>query len=279
MANLVCWQLDKNFEREGLQFARYADDTVIWSLDYNNICKAFTIINNFSKIAGVKINAQKSDGISLLSRKGLPTELSNAKIDIEFLGYSISVDKVSIKNSSVRKIKKQISYLLYRNLIQPVKKKTLRSLMVPNSSKDEAFLTVMLQIRRYLYGSLTDQCLINYINGRTVKIHFKGIMSFYPLVNNEEQLKELDGWLLSVIHRSIQLRAKLLKKHSHDVDTFFPFNVTRLTLLDICKKKKIHSKFLLRIPSFFLIHKALQKGILTGGIEKTMNPDSNNYDY
>ncbi len=279
LANLVCWQLDKNFEREGLSFARYADDTVIWSLDYNNICKAFTIINNFSKLAGVKINAEKSEGISLLSREGLPVELSKSKPNIGFLGYSISAEKVSIKDSSIRKIKKQISHLLYRNLIQPLKEKTLRSLMIPNRNKDEAFLTVMTQIRRYLYGSLTDQCLINYINGRTVKVHFKGIMSFYPLVNDESQLKELDGWLLSVIYRSLKLRAKLLKGHSHNVDMFFPFNANKETLLVECKTKKIHRKNLLRIPSFILIYKALQQGILTGGIEQTMNPDSNNYDY
>lgn len=34
LANLVCWKLDRAFESEGLRFARYADDTVIWSNDY-----------------------------------------------------------------------------------------------------------------------------------------------------------------------------------------------------------------------------------------------------
>ncbi len=279
LANLVCWRLDKDLEREGLRFARYADDTVIWSLDYNSICKAFTIINNFSKLADIKINTKKSDGISLLSRKGLPAELANAKTNLDFLGYSIGVDKVAIKNQSVKKIKKQISYLLYRNLVQPLKTPMLRSMMIPNNTKDEAFLTAMLQIRRYLYGGLTDQYLINYINGRTTRINFKGIMSFYPLVNDEEQLRQLDGWLLSIIYRSLQLRAKLLLKHSHSVHTFFPFTETRENLLQKCKRKKVHGKPLLRIPSFILIYKALKKGVLTGGIEKTMNPDSNNYNY
>lgn len=279
LANLVCWQLDKNLEREGLRFARYADDTVIWSLDYNNICKAFTVINNFSKIADIQINAKKSDGISLLSREGLPVELANAKTSLDFLGYSIAVDKVAIKNQSVKKIQKQISYLLYRNLIQPLKGSTLRSIMIPNRNKDEAFLTAIMQIRRYLYGGLTDQYLINYLNGRTARINFKGIMSFYPLVNDEDQLKKLDGWLLSTIHRSLKLRAKLLFQHGHHVGYFFPFIETRESLLLRCKRKKIHGKYLLRIPSFILIYKALQKGILSGGIEKTMNPDSNTYNY
>ena len=42
LANLVCWKLDKSFEKLGLKFARYADDTVVWSSDYSAICKAFT---------------------------------------------------------------------------------------------------------------------------------------------------------------------------------------------------------------------------------------------
>jgi hypothetical protein len=33
------------------------------------------------------------------------------------------------------------------------------------------------------------------------------------------------------------------------------------------------------VPSFLLIHKALQKGLLESGIEKIMNPASLNYDY
>lgn len=279
LANMVCWQLDKNFEREGLSFARYADDTVVWSEDYNSICRAFTLINDFSKVAGVQINAKKSDGISLLTGEDMPAELASTKTHLDFLGYSISVDNVSIKEDSVRKIKKQISYLLYRNLIQPLKEPVLRSLQIPSRSKDKAFLTAMLQIRRYLYGGLTDQYLINYLNGRVVKINFKGIMSFYPLVTDEKQLKELDGWLLSIIYRSLELRKKLLAGHGHRVGTFFPFKETRTSLLTECKKIKIHSKPLLRIPSFMLIHKALKKGILATGIEKVMNPESNKYDY
>lgn len=54
----MCWKIDKTLEKSGLKFARYADDTVIWSPDYAAICKSFTIINDFSKEAGVPINAK-----------------------------------------------------------------------------------------------------------------------------------------------------------------------------------------------------------------------------
>ncbi len=44
LANIVCWKLDKEFERSGLKFARYADDTVIWSNNYQQISLAYDII-------------------------------------------------------------------------------------------------------------------------------------------------------------------------------------------------------------------------------------------
>lgn len=279
LANLVCWELDKKFESHGLKFARYADDTVVWSLEYDKICKSFNIINDFSKTTNVQINPSKSEGISLLTAENLPSELSKPKTSIDFLGYSIHVDRVSIKEQSIKKIKKQISYILYRNLIQPLKQDKLRNITIPNNEKDENFLTAIMQIRRYLYGGLSDDLLIHYLSGRNKRIYFKGIMSFYPLVNDITQLKELDGWLLSIIYRTIQLRKKLFLVHKHNVENFFPFSSLKEELLETCKVKKVYNKKLLRIPSFILIYKAIQKGLIESGIEQTMHPDSNEYDY
>jgi len=279
LANLVCWQLDYRIERIGLKFARYADDTVVWSPDYQKICDAFTIINEFSSFAGIPINAKKSDGISLLTKKDLPTELKSTKTSIDFLGYSISVDSISIKEASVRKIKKQISYLLYRNLIQPLKGDKLKGLIIPSNGEDPALLSAIMQIRRYMYGGLTDQQIRNYISGRSKRIYFKGIMSFYPLVNNEEQLRSLDGWIVSVVCRSLRLRAKLLKKWGYDKSTVFPFNVRCSDIPAAFSSRKVKGKYLLELPSFMLIQRAVQRGLKTRGIDNVMNPESMDYDY
>lgn len=279
LANLVCWKLDQAFERAGLKFARYADDTVIWSQSYESICEAFTIINHFSASTGIKINPKKSDGISLLTRPGLPAELANTKSSIDFLGYAISVDAVRIKNESVRKIKQQISYLLYRNLLQPLRGSALQGLVIPANGKDPALLTAMLQIRRYMYGGLSSQQLRNYINGRSKRIHFKGVMSFYPLVNDHEQLRTLDGWLVSTIHRSVQLRSRLLHQWKYNQAHNFPFNVPRNELIKQYGERKIGNSFPLEVPSFMLIQKALALGLQGRGIEGVMNPNANEYNY
>lgn len=273
LANLTCWKFDQDLEREGVKFSRYADDTIAWSPDYSKICNAFGLINDFSRKAGVKINAAKSEGISLLTKEGLPSEIV-AKSKLNFLGYSLSVEKVAIKDKSLKKIQKQISYILYRNLIQPLRQKSLAGQRIPANDKDVNLLSAMLEIRRYMYGGLSKKQIKDYLSGRAKRIYFKGVMSFYPLVDDVEQLTMLDGWLLSVLHRSLRLRSKLLISHGHNRSNRFPFNASRTELLNVCSKNR-----LLEIPSFLLIHKALKKGLIESGIERVMNPDSLNYDY
>ncbi|HBC7428462.1 TPA: hypothetical protein KEY68_000696 [Providencia rettgeri] len=279
LANLTCWRFDQSLEREGVKFSRYADDTIVWTPSYAKICNSFTLINEFAKDAGVQINASKSDGISLLTKDKFPSEMA-AKNSVDFLGYTLSVEKTSIKDKSVKKIKKQISYILYRNLIQPLREKTLAGQTIPSNDRDNNLLSAICQIRRYMYGSLNNKQIKDYLSGRTKRIYFKGIMSFYPLVNNEKQLAELDGWLISITYRAIQLRKKLLlNRWNFNRSMNFPFNVKRDDLLKRCAAIKIKGKPLLELPSFLLIHKALQKGLLETGIEKVMNPESLNYDY
>ncbi|AUG10032.1 MULTISPECIES: reverse transcriptase domain-containing protein [unclassified Pseudomonas] len=273
LANLTCWKFDQDLEREGVKFSRYADDTIVWSPDYSKICNAFGYINDFSKQAGVKINVTKSEGISLLTKDGLPSEIV-AKTRLNFLGYALSVDKVSIKDKSLKKIQKQISYILYRNLVQPLKQQSLAGQRIPANDKDVNLMSAILEVRRYMYGGLSHKQIKDYLSGRAKRIYFKGVMSFYPLVDDVIQLTMLDGWLLSVIHRTLKLRSTLLISHGHNRSNRFPFNASRIQLLNTCSKNP-----LLEIPSFLLIQKALKKGLVESGIERVMNPDSLNYDY
>lgn len=281
LANLVCWKLDRMLEEEGIRFARYADDTVIWSKSYSKICNSFDIISRFSKEAGIEINADKSDGISLMVKPGMPSEFESTKEYIEFLGYRLSIDKISIKKDSISKIKKQISYILYKNLIKPVKGYQLKSIIVPSNNEDPAFVTAMMQIRRYLYGNLSEEKLNGYLNGKYKRIRFKGIMSFYPLINDEEQLKELDGWLVSTIQSSLKLRKKLFhSKGLFSISNNFPFNLKKEDILQTCTTMQYKGKKgLYTIPSFLRIYSAIQKGVLNNGIEFTMSEKSNHYDY
>lgn len=282
IANMVCWKLDRKFEEEGLRFARYADDTIIWSKDYGKIGTAFDIINTFSNEAGIGINFNKSDGISLLQKEKMPTELKKSKTFIEFLGYKISVDKVSIKKNSVIKIKKQISYLLYRNLIQPIRETPFRGMNLPANGHDKDFLRALRQIRRYLYGNLTESILQRVINGQYQRLSFKGLMSFYPLLDDEEQLRYLDKWMVSTILNVLRKRLRLFHKHNINKlqSSDFPFSCTDQDIITTCRKKNAPSgKGNYQIPSFLRIYRVIKLGLKNEGIEWVMNPNSNPYTY
>lgn len=280
LANLVCWKLDRAFEAEGLRFARYADDTVIWSNDYTKICKSFEIISSFSKETGVPINFKKSEGISLLSDKNMPSEFYKTKEYINFFGYKLSGNKVSIKDDKIKEIKKQISYLLYRNLIQPIKAKPFIAVTIPNNNEDAMFVTAIMQIRRYLYGNLNDRLLNLYLKGVYKRLNFKGLMSFYPLIDDIEQLRELDGWLISTIFNCLKLRERLLINAGFNVSNQFPFNIDKDNLIDNCRKQVYKGKKrLMEIPSFTNVYYAIKKGVYDYGIDGVMNPLSNIYNY
>ncbi|EPB9508841.1 reverse transcriptase domain-containing protein [Yersinia enterocolitica] len=279
LANLACWKLDKLLEKEGLQFARYADDTIVWSQDYTKITKAFDIITSFSKDVGVALNQEKSEGISILSAKGIPSEFSKNKEFVEFLGYSISVGKISVKESSVINIKREISYILYKHLIQPLMSTPLRALKIPANDQDGALLSAMCEIRRYLYGNLSEDMISAYVNGRSNRIFFKGIMSFYPLINDIEQLKSLDGWLVNAVFKAVQKRSKLLINHNQPRNYMFPFNVTSKGLLIGCKNTRINRMRLLKIPSFLTIYHAMKRGLDEYGVVGITNSNANSYNY
>lgn len=263
-----------------MRFARYADDTIIWSHDYNKISKAFQIISNFSIETGIEINYKKSDGISLLQNKEIRSEFMNSKEFVEFLGYKISTKSIGIKDNSVRKIKSQISYLLYHNLIQPIKAKQIHSRNIPIGGLDMNFLSAIMEIRRYLYGNLTEITLKKYLNGTYKVLTFKGIMSFYPLINDTKQLLELDKWLVCTIMNILKLRKDILiAKVANFDDNQFPFNANKSRLLEDCKSITIKGKKgLMEIPSFLRIYNAMQIGLKNEGIERVMNPQSGYYE-
>src|ERR1035438_4858621 len=115
---------------------------------------------------------------------------------VEFLGYSISQENLSIRKSSVARIKEHISFLIYRNLLQePLRGNFPSERML--GEIDEDYPVLIYQLRRYLYGNMSEATLRRYLYRQTPLIRFKGLMSFYPIVDDDELLQELDGWLIS----------------------------------------------------------------------------------
>lgn len=153
--------------------------------------------------------------------------------------------------------------------------KKLLSIEVPTNNRDKDFVVALQLIRRYLYGNLTEKLLEDYISGRIIHLRFKGLMSFYPLVTDVDQLKQLDGWLVHVVYCTLKKRAKLFGRHGLAmVAKNFPFNVPQKDVLVRFAAELVDDKNLYKIPSFMRIYEAMKKGIVADGINF-----SDNYHY
>lgn len=278
LANLACWRLDKSLEGLGVRFARYADDTVIWSTDYTKICRSVEIIHEFSSVTGVAINFAKSNGINLLTRDDMPSEFPPKK-SFDFLGYTLSVGKVSVKERAISKMKKQMSFILYKNLIQPLIHSDRVPLQLPENDKDQALLVAVSQLRRYLYGNLSEIQLRRYESGASSGLSFKGIMSFYPLIDDVDQLKRLDSWLAASLALTLKKRKKLLIARGNDPSPHFPYYVPTELIVAQMRTKLVDDQPLLAVPSFLRIYRVMRKGLVERGIEGIVNPDADPYHY
>ncbi len=75
---------------------------------------------------------------------------------------------------------------------------------------DRDYLVMVMQLRRYLYGNLTESKLRALATQRARRITYPGVMSYFPLADDMAQLKQLDGWMLHTVATSLRQRGRLL---------------------------------------------------------------------
>jgi RNA-directed DNA polymerase len=276
LANLAAYPLDKRLERLGVGFARYADDTLIWSDSYPEIVRSSIAPEDTAKEMGVDLNFAKSKGITLLAPPGLQTEIISQNF-VNFLGYKISQESLSIRQESVKRIKKHISFLIYQNLLQEPKRGNFVSNRILGQGKiDLDYPVLIYQLRRYLYGGLSEAMLRRFLYRQTPNLRFKGLMSFYPIVDDEPLLRSLDGWMLASVVRAIKLRGKLWQQ-------YFPGSLppphgkTPAQVLQLRYNPLSGPLQDLRFPSFLRISKLLRRAAATYGAGAIANAKSASY--
>lgn len=275
LANVACWELDRDLERLGVGFARYADDTVVWSEDYTKVVRAYYVIDENARRMRVPINLLKSHGINLLSRGARSGEITT-KESIDYLGYQISLDRISITERRVAKIKARIAYLIYQDLLQSLKKGIFNPARV-TASLDLDYLVALRQIRAYLYGGLTADKLRSYIAGRTPDLNFRGLMSYYPVVTDVDQLASLDGWLVHTFKQALQAREKLwMEKFGERLPGPEDNWIDLLNKLEAVRLSD-GTHVDLSLPSFKLINRAIRTAIERKGLLAVANPASAYY--
>jgi len=274
LANIAAYPLDRRLERLGVGFARYADDTLIWSDTYSEIGRAANALEETAIEMGVNINFLKSKGITLLAPPGMRAEIP-AQNFVDFIGYKLSQANLSIRDEKVRDIKKKISFLIYKNLLQQPKRGFFNSHRMLGSI-DQDYPVVIYQLRRYLYGGLSESMLRKYLVRQIPKLRFKGLMSFYPIVDDEKLLRELDGWMLSVMTRALSLRGRLWASYFPGTLPT-PHGCTRAQLLQLRHNPAPGHLQDLRFPSFLKISRLLRRASTTYGPSAVANAQSSRY--
>jgi hypothetical protein len=274
LANVACWELDQEMERIGVNFARYADDTLVWSNSYEQIVRAYDAIEYFGKLMGVPINFDKSEGIAIISER--KSEEMKCKSKVVFLGYDISLKCVSISAKNERTIKEKISSIIYENLLQPIKQNIFNLSRL--NVLDWDYVVTLYQIRRYLYGGLDDTKLRCFKLGTIPQLRFRGVMSYYPLVDDDDQLRNLDGWLIHSLKQALHLRQKIWMDQK-EIQLPGPIvdwidNIVSIKKWTSLINGKVYD---LRIPSFVQINQAMRIGLKQGGVESVANPRSKYY--
>ncbi len=209
LANVAASELDRGLERLGVGFVRYADDTLIWSTDYGRISEAASILHEASSHIGSPINSEKSLGIRLLAKEEtVHVEMSSTK-HVDYLGHRVGLRDVRMKDASVTRIKARVSDLIFSNLLLEPLNGTQEPGRLSNVDRDYA--TLIWQLRRYLYGPLTEKDIRRFQTGAIPPMSFEGVMSFFPLINDENGLRELDEWIAAQIWLAMRKRAQLLR--------------------------------------------------------------------
>jgi RNA-directed DNA polymerase len=262
LANVAAWELDRALERIGVGFARYADDTLIWSHDYSRICDAVQALSSMASEIGASLNFKKSPGISIFTPDGSPAEFS-PKRTVEFVGYRFGPHGRGLRASVVGRAKKKMAYIIWSNLLEPlVNGQVVAARVAPLVDRD--YLVMVMQLRRYLYGDLNEEKLVRLLDGRSRRIRFNGLMSFFPMIEDMEQLKALDGWLLHTVFTSLRRREVLLIRGGL-LDLPKPHGLTKDELLKAFSETSSGVKLDLRLPSFVRIGTAIRRAAAAHG--------------
>jgi hypothetical protein len=276
LANLAAYPLDRRLERLGVGFARYADDTLIWSESYAEIGRSANALEEAAAEMGVELNFLKSKGITLLSPPNLPAELP-AQNAVNFLGYKISQEHLSIRPESVQRIKTRISYLIYQNLLQEPKRGHFVSDRILGKGEiDQDYPVLIYQLRRYLYGGLSEAILRRFLYRQTPNLRFQGLMSFYPIIDDDALLRELDGWMLASVIKAIKRRGAMWSLYFPGTLPT-PHGKTAAQILQLRHNPSSGQLVDLRFPSFLRMSKLLRRAAATYGAAAIANARSARY--
>jgi hypothetical protein len=136
---------------------------------------------------------------------------------VDYLGHQITSKTVRLPPKTVKRIKRRISEIIYKHLFLYRRGDTgaLSADRVGPGFYDWDLVTCLNEIRKYVYGGLRENHIRAFLQDDEKPPFLRGLMAFFPLTKDIEQLRELDGWLLSVVRRAIRERVRVINSFGH----------------------------------------------------------------
>jgi RNA-directed DNA polymerase len=280
LSNIAAHELDKRLEQQNGQFVRFADDVLCATKNHDDALLVADEFKAHCERSGVRINFDKSPGIeklkSLVPSQERTFYLNDGEghdlrhIDhFSYLGHKISKNHIDLTDKAIRKIKRKISKIIYIHLLLNPKRGLFSKSRVNVSAHDWDLVTCINEIRKYVYGKLKHEQLVNFIDHNKKIKTIQGLMSFYVLVDRVDQLSKLDGWLVNILSRALRERRRHLIKLGVKSYT----TPTRSHLIDGSWYKDTRTPNETKLPSFVLAWRCARKYLYRYGFQDIREPD------
>ena len=270
LANIANHELDTALAAQAGKFVRFADDVVALCRSYEQAQSLERCFYDHCSKSGLKINETKSPGIAIIS--GREQELRGYP-HFDYLGYRFGQEGLGVPEKVVARIKTRISRLVNIYLLQYLDEgfNNNRASTVPHAY-DWDLLGLIFELRRSIYGGLSEEELRAFIHEGKMLRKMKGLMGFYCLIDDPSELRKLDGWMLSVVRRAMVVRNRtLVAKYGKNCPT--PSNA-QLATGDWLDTKAWRDGVLpeTRMPSLIRGWRAARKHYYTFGLENVAAP-------
>ena len=149
--------------------------------------------------------------------------------------------------------------------------KSTRTSILPYAY-DWDLLGLIYELRRSLYGGLSEEQLRAFIHEGKMLNEMRGLMGFYCLIDDSSEMRKLDGWMLSIVRRAMVARNRVLNaKYGQSCPT--PTNA-QLATGDWLDSKAWRGQVLpeARMPSLIRGWRAARKHYYTFGLENVVAP-------
>lgn len=261
VSNMAAHTLDIELSKISGCFSRFADDSIVVNFSYEDALKCAVAYKEFSQKSGVSINNEKSTGIRILSKQ--EAEMRHIS-SFTFLSYKFTPDAVFVSDKSIRTIKARCAKVVYMHLLlHPRRAGKVSPKRVGGNFYDWDLVTCINELRKYIYGKMSQGTLDRYLSGDVDLKNVQGAVSYFSLVEAGDQFRKLDGWLIDILHRALAERAKII--HSMSPQKCYTV-ASKAQLLDGSWYKKKFPPMETRAPSFFSAWRAGRKSLARHGL-------------